>query len=68
MKSSLVTVDLFRVKDVARKLSVSEKEVRRLIEIGTLHRRYIGEGSRFYRVTAKSVDAYLNSLSEVKGA
>lgn len=68
MKPALVEPVLLRVKDVARKLSVSEKEVRRLIEIGVLHRRYIGEGNRFYRVTARSVDAYLDSLSEVKGA
>jgi len=62
---STVKVDLFRVKDVARKLSLSEREVRRLCEIGVLHRRYIGEGGRFYRVTAPSVDKYVDSLSEV---
>jgi excisionase family DNA binding protein len=55
---------LFRVKDVARILALSEWEVRRLVESGELHRRYIGVGGRYYRVTADSVAAYLESLSE----
>lgn len=55
---------LYRVKDVARILSLSEWEVRRLLDAGELHRRYIGVGGRYYRVTADSVDAYLASLSE----
>lgn len=53
---------LMRVKDVAYALSISEWEVRRLCETGELHRRYIGEGKRYYRITAESVDAYLESL------
>ena len=42
-----VEVALHRVKDVARILSLSEWEVRRLCETGELHRRYIGETGRF---------------------
>lgn len=53
---------LHRVKDVADMLSVSEWEIRRLCDAGILHRRYIGDGSRFYRVTAASVDKYLDGL------
>lgn len=56
-------VALYRVKDVARILSLGEWEVRRLCETGELHRRYIGESGRFYRVTAPSVEAYLASLT-----
>lgn len=59
---------LYRVKDVETILAISEWEVRRLVEQGVLHRRYIGEGKRFYRITAQSVENYLDSLSEVKGA
>jgi hypothetical protein len=58
-----VTPRYYRVKDVAALLSISEWEVRRLIEAGTLHRRYIGEGNRYYRVTAASVEAYEATLS-----
>ena len=58
-----VEVALHRVKEVARILSVSEWEVRRLCKTGELHRRYIGETGRFYRVTDESVDAYLASLT-----
>ena len=53
----------YRVKDVAAILSISEWEVRRLVEAGTLHRRYIGEGKRYYRITAASVEAYEATLS-----
>ena len=63
-----VKVELHRVKDVARILSISEWEVRRLLETGELHRRYIGESGRFYRVTAPSVDAYLASLKAERKA
>lgn len=59
---------LYRVKDAAEVLALSEWEVRRLAEIGTLHRRYIGEGGRYYRITADSVEAYLESLSSEPGA
>ena len=54
---------LYRVKDAATVLALSEWEVRRLAEVGTLHRRYIGEGRRYDRITAESVEAYLDSLS-----
>lgn len=58
-----VTPRYYRVKDVAALLSISEWEVRRLVEAGQLERRYIGEGKRFYRITAASVEAYEASLS-----
>ncbi len=53
---------LYRVKDAAERLAVSQWEVRRLCDAGVLERRYIGEGSRFYRVTVSSVERYLESL------
>ena len=53
----------YRVKDVAALLSISEWEVRRLVEAGELERRYIGEAKRFYRITASSVAAYEATLS-----
>lgn len=53
---------LYRVRDAARRTSLSEWEVRRLCDIGVLERRYIGEGSRFYRVTVDSVERYLENL------
>lgn len=66
MTTGTPTPALHRVKDVARILAISEWEVRRLCETGELHRRYIGEGRRFYRITAESVTAYYDSLSEEK--
>lgn len=63
MTTTPVRPALYRVKDVAKILAISEWEVRRLIEVGTLHRRYVGEGRRFYRVTAQSVETYLESLT-----
>lgn len=58
---------LYRVKDVAEVLALSQWEVRRLAEIGVLHRRYIGEGRRYYRITAESLEAYLESLTGEPG-
>jgi hypothetical protein len=53
---------LYPVKDVATILSISEWEVRRLVEVGVLHRRYIGASKRYFRVTAQSVENYYESL------
>jgi len=60
---SNITPRYYRVKDVAVLLSISEWEVRRLVEAGELERRYIGTSARFYRITASSVEAYEASLS-----
>lgn len=54
---------LYRVKDAAEVLALSQWEVRRLAEIGVLHRRYIGSGRKYYRITAESLEAYLASLT-----
>lgn len=59
---------LYRVKDAAKVLALSEWEVRRLAEIGVLHRRYIGVAGRYYRITADSVEDYLDSLTSEPGA
>lgn len=53
----------YRVRDVAAILAISEPEVRRLIDKGHLHRRFIGTGTHYYRITAASVKAYEATLS-----
>lgn len=53
---------LFTAKDAALRTSLSVWEVRRLCKIGVLERRYIGEGSRSYRITAASVERYIDNL------
>ncbi len=54
---------LLKVREAAHYLSLSEWEIRRLCSIGVLERRYVGDGARFYRVTTKSLDRYVASLS-----
>lgn len=54
---------LFKTSEAAKYLAISEWEIRRLANEGILHRRYIGEGRRYYRITAESLDAYVESLS-----
>lgn len=56
-----ITPRLYTVKDVAVLLSISQAHVRNLVNAGILHRRFIG--SRNYRITAASVDAYESSLA-----
>lgn len=51
---------LYRVADAAVYLSLHEREVRRLVSAGILHRRYIGK--RGYRITAASLEDYVASL------
>lgn len=58
-----ITPRYYRVRDVATILSIGESEVRRLVDKGVLHRRYIGDSGWFYRITAASVEAYEASLS-----
>lgn len=53
---------LWRVKDTADWIGQSVATVRELVESGVLHRRYIGKGTHYYRVTAESIDAYVASL------
>lgn len=59
---------LYRVRDAATHLALSQAEVRRLADIGILHRRYIGTGDRYYRITAASIDSYLASLASEPGS
>lgn len=54
----------YRVKEVAALLALSQWEVRRLVEAGTLHSVPIGESGRYYRVTAASVDDYTAFLEK----
>lgn len=57
---------LWRVKDAAEHLSLHEREIRRLIAAGILHKRYTSR--RSYRITAASLDAYVASLSSEASA
>lgn len=52
----------YRVKEAAKILAVSEAEVRRLVKLGTLHSRPIGETGRSYRITAQSVQNHIDNL------
>jgi excisionase family DNA binding protein len=56
----MTTPALYRVKDAAAYLSLHEREVRRLVKAGILHRRYTSQ--RSYRITAESIEAYITSL------
>ena len=57
---------LYRVKDAAVVLALHEREVRRLVAAGVLHKRYTSK--RSYRITAASLDAYVASLPTEAGA
>lgn len=57
---------LWRAKDTADWIGQSVATVRELVDAGVLHRRYVGTGTRYYRITAESIDNYIASLkSEV---
>ncbi len=53
---------LYTVKDAQTRSSLSRGELRRLCNAGILERRYVGEGTRFYRITAESLDRYIANL------
>ena len=61
-QNTVVRPAFYRVKEVARILAVSEFEVRRLVNAGTLHKRPIGTSKRQYRITAQSVENYVATL------
>lgn len=62
--SSPTTPAFYRVKEVAVILAVSEFEVRRLVNVGTLHARPIGEKGRQFRITAQSVQNHVEDLTD----
>lgn len=53
---------LYTVADAQVRSSLSRGELRRLCNEGVLERRYVGEGSRYYRITAASLDRYIDGL------
>lgn len=53
---------LYRVAEVAEILSLSEREVYELASKGVLDKRFIGKGTRNYRIPAESVADYASSL------
>ena len=55
---------LYRAAEAGSELGLSTGEIRRLVEQGILERRYIGKGTRNYRITGDSMAAYYESLSE----
>lgn len=54
---------LVSVTDAARALSLSTAKVYALAAEGQLEKRYIGKGTRNFRLTYKSVEKYAASLS-----
>ena len=51
-------------KVAATMLGLSEREVIRLLNEGELERRWIGDGSRYYRIPFESLEAYVAALPE----
>lgn len=66
MTNTTVKPLLVSKKDAAAMLSVTEREVIRLINAGELERRYIGGGTKYYRIPYASLEAYVATLSETK--
>lgn len=55
---------LVTVPEAARVLAISTSEVYSLAAEGQLEKRYIGKGTRNFRLTFKSVKKYADSLSQ----
>lgn len=53
---------LYTVKDAMTRSSLSAWELRRLCEAGVLERRYVGSGKHYYRITAASLERYIEGL------
>lgn len=56
-------VRLLKANKVADVLDVSVMSVYELAASGVLEKRYIGEGTRNFRITYASLKAYVDSLS-----
>ena len=53
---------LYTVRDAATAMSISTDSVYDLCSTGLLERRYIGKGTRNFRIPAGSLLAYVESL------
>lgn len=53
---------LLRAAEVAQMLSLTEREVYELASAGKLEKRYIGKGTRNFRISAESVEAFAANL------
>ena len=59
-----MTPILVTAADASTALAISITKVRELADAGVLDKRYIGKGTRNYRITYASVEAYAASLSQ----
>ena len=59
-----MTADLLRVADVEKMLGLSRTTVYALAADGVLKKAYIGKGTRNFRITVESIEAYRKSLSQ----
>jgi hypothetical protein len=55
---------LVSVTDAAKTLAISTAQVYALAAEGRLEKRYIGKGTRNFRLTYKSLERYAASLSQ----
>lgn len=55
---------LVTVKDAAVMLSLSTSKVYELAADGHLEKKYVGTGSRNFRLTVKSIERYVAGLSQ----
>lgn len=53
---------LYRVAEAAEILSLTEREVYELASKGVLEKRFIGKGTRNYRIPAASLEEYARDL------
>lgn len=51
-------------KEAAALLALSEREVIRLVNDGELERRWVGTGTKYWRITYDSMLAYVAALPE----
>lgn len=54
---------LYRVAEAADVLSLSERKVYELASKGVLEKRFVGKGTRNYRIPHESLAAYVAGLS-----
>lgn len=61
---SVSTPLLITVRDAAQTLAISTTKIYELAGDGVLVKRYIGKGTRNFRLTYESVQAYAESLPQ----
>lgn len=59
---------LLRYDQAAQLLACSKDHIMRLVELDKLERVFIGEGRRSARITAESIDRYIDELKRKNGS